>query len=80
MISTASYLPDRSLCNLSIIPGLFKTSRCKIHKTNAQNVHFYLSIPQFHQLFHLGQTPQTLTTLLASISFNNFICVDTLCT
>ena len=33
-----------------------------------------------HQLFHLGQTLQTLNTLLTSISFNNPIWINTLCT
>lgn len=66
MISTASYLPN-SFSDQSIAPGLFKSSCCKTHKINAQNVHFYPLISQFHQLFHLGQTHQTLNTLLASI-------------
>lgn len=67
ILSTASYLSNKSPRNLYIIPRFFKSSICKTHKINTLNVHFYLSIIQLHQLFHLGGTHQTLNTLLTSI-------------
>lgn len=79
MISTAFYLPNK-FSERSIIPGLFKISCYQTHKIKVQNVHFYLSSIQLYQLFHLGQTIQTLNTLLTSINFNNPIWISTLCT
>ena len=76
MISTVSYQPNQSIKNLFHDMSV-QSKQCKKLLNQSPKCSFSLST---YQLFHFGQTPQILNTLLPSISFNNPIWINTLCT
>lgn len=75
MISTVPYQPKQSIY-LFFRSCLSNQSDTKILLNQPLKCSFTL---HNRQLFHLGKAPQTLNTLLISISFNNPIWISTLC-